>query len=407
MVKKLSAYRTYIFYSGMCSLFSSMIFTVTMVYQVEVIHLTPLQLVLAGTIFEVVNFVFEIPTGIVADIYSRRLSIVIGVIVTGSGFVLQGMFPTYTAVLLSQILWGIGSTFTSGAVEAWIAEEDKCRELNSVFLNGAQAGQLGSVVGIITGAALGNFSLALPIYLGGSLLIALGIFLVLLMPENNFSTVAPEELETFKKMVFIFKEGIKIIRKTKVLILLLLVALFHGLASEGYDRLSTAHFLRDTELPRIWNLKPVTWFGLFGIAGMMLSIIFMQLIIKKWRGSSDRKSISILLVTNILYAICMIVFGITGNFSVMIISYLALNMLRAINRPIISALSNSYIDSKVRATVLSTNGQINSLGEILGGPLIGLIANRFSISIGITSTVIFLIPVIAVYYRMRIGVEKT
>ena len=39
----------------------------------------PLQLVLVGTTLELACFLFEIPTGIVADLYSRRLSVVIGV----------------------------------------------------------------------------------------------------------------------------------------------------------------------------------------------------------------------------------------------------------------------------------------------------------------------------------------
>lgn len=47
--------------------------------------------------------------------------------------------------------------------------------------------------------------------------------------------------------------------------------------------------------------------------------------------------------------------------------------------------------------MLSTNGQINSLGQIIGGPIIGVIATKFSISIGIACTSLLLTPVIALY----------
>ena len=63
------------------------------------------------------------PTGLVADNYSRRLSIIIGFFLVGVGFVIEGLVPHFTVILLTQVIWGIGITFTSGATEAWIADE--------------------------------------------------------------------------------------------------------------------------------------------------------------------------------------------------------------------------------------------------------------------------------------------
>jgi DHA3 family tetracycline resistance protein-like MFS transporter len=50
----------------------------------------------------------EVPTGVVADVYSRRLSIVIGVLLTGAGFMIEGLFPYFEAILLAQVVWGLG-----------------------------------------------------------------------------------------------------------------------------------------------------------------------------------------------------------------------------------------------------------------------------------------------------------
>lgn len=402
MTKKIKPYKMYLIFSCLYALFSSLVYTVTMVYQVEVIHLSPLQLILAGTTFEIVCFVFEIPTGIVADMYSRRLSIIIGVALIGIGFVIQGGIPNYTAILVSEVFVGIGSTFTSGAVEAWIAEEQGTRNLSKIYLKGAQLAQIGALMGIFLSTVIGNYSISLSICLGGGLLIALGGFLAVFMPEHNFSSSAPEELNTFGRMSYTFKEGIKIIKGKTILIMLMLIALFNGLASEGYDRLSTAHFLQDTVLPKLWNLKPVTWFGIFGILGMIISTLVMQLMIKSGKVNKGKGDAKLLLLTNLLYMLSMLVFGITKNFNMMLAAYLALNMLKSINRPIMNALISSHIEGNVRATVLSTNGQINSLGEILGGPIIGLVANRFSIGIGIAATVIFLLPVIFIFLKMSI-----
>jgi DHA3 family tetracycline resistance protein-like MFS transporter len=83
-----------------------MMVTVFMVYQVEVVRLDPLQLVLVGTALEVSAFIFEVPTGIVADTYSRRLSVVVGYFITGLGFLLMGLVPTFLALVTASFLWG-------------------------------------------------------------------------------------------------------------------------------------------------------------------------------------------------------------------------------------------------------------------------------------------------------------
>jgi DHA3 family tetracycline resistance protein-like MFS transporter len=77
-MKILSAYKVYLILQGATALFFSMVFTVNLVYQATVVHLDPLQLVLVGTLLESVVFICEVPTGVVADVYSRRLSIIIG-----------------------------------------------------------------------------------------------------------------------------------------------------------------------------------------------------------------------------------------------------------------------------------------------------------------------------------------
>jgi len=92
-----------------------LVFTVNLLYLATVVGLSPLQLVLVGTVLEATCFLFEVPTGIVADLYSRRLSIIIGFLLIGAGFILEGSVPTFAAVLATQVLWGIGYTFTSGA----------------------------------------------------------------------------------------------------------------------------------------------------------------------------------------------------------------------------------------------------------------------------------------------------
>lgn len=397
MLKKLSAYKIYLLFSGIRAMLFSALFTATIVYQIEKVHLDPFQLVLVGTTLEVTLFIFEIPTGIVADIYSRKLSIIIGAFLTGVGFIVEGSIPTFIAILSAQVLWGIGDTFVSGAIDAWIAEEDRTRSLDKIYIKGSQVGQIGSVAGIILSVVLANFSISLPIVSSGCMFIILAFFLAFFMPEQNFKPSAPNDLNTFDKMLHTIKSSTKFIKSKPIIVLLFAITFFYGLSSEGYDRLYTAHFLKDTALPQLWSLQPVTWFGGFGIAGMLLSAGAMQFIIKKLEQKNTLQSVWILLSANIFFIFSMIIFAITKNFYIMVAAYLSTNMLRTINEPIFNAWLNSHIDDNARATVLSTNGQVDALGQILGGPIIGIIASKVSISIGIACTALLLTPVILLY----------
>ena len=406
MVNKLSAYKTYLLFSAITAMCFSLVATVMIVYHIETVHLNPLQLILVGTTLEVACFIFEIPTGIVADVYSRKLSIVIGVVLTGVGFILEGSISSFVFVLVAQIVWGLGSTFISGSLEAWIAEEEKNKDLDEIYIKGAQAGQIGAFIGIVLSTVIANFSVRLPIIVSGVLFIILALFLWLYMPENNVKPSAPGDLSTFKKMVYTFKSGLKFVKSKSIIMILLAVTLFYGLSSEGYDRLSNAHFLQDTTLPKLGNLSSVTWFGIFGILGMILSFIVMHFMAKNLKNEDNRKNGKLLLCINILYISSMLIFALTRNFSLMLIAYLATNTFRIINEPIFSAWLNGHIDDNSRATVLSINGQMNSLGQILGGPIIGIIATNISVSIGIVCTSLLVAPVLVLYIISMIMDKK-
>lgn len=133
------SYKVFLIIQGAHALFFGLIFTISLVYQVQVVHLNPLQLVLVGTMLEITSFIAQTPTGIFADVYSRRWSVIIGTFLVGAGFTLEGSIPLFGAVLLAQVLWGLGGSFLDGALEAWIADEVGDAQVGHVFMRGAQS----------------------------------------------------------------------------------------------------------------------------------------------------------------------------------------------------------------------------------------------------------------------------
>src|SRR5439155_6816263 len=92
----------YLILSSASSFFFTTIFTINLVYQLQVAHLDPLQLVLVGTVLEITVFLTQVPTGGLADVYSRRLAVIVGLALIGVGSLLEGSIPQFWAILLAQ-----------------------------------------------------------------------------------------------------------------------------------------------------------------------------------------------------------------------------------------------------------------------------------------------------------------
>jgi DHA3 family tetracycline resistance protein-like MFS transporter len=396
--RKISQVTIYLIYSGATAFFFSLVFTVSQLYRIDTLRLNPFQLVLIGTVLEASCFIFEVPTGIVADMKSRKISVIIGLILIGSAFTLEGSVPLFTAVIISQALWGIGYTFTSGADEAWIADELGGENLEPIYLRGAQAGQISSFAGIIISTVIGSKLVNMPMIIGGLLFIALAVFLMIFMMETNFKPAPAEDRSSWVRMKYTFMEGIKSIRASKVLVLMMAISLIYGLYSEGFDRLWTAHFLNDTGFPSIGGFKPVVWIGIIDGSAMLLSILAVEYIKRRMEKTGELDRVWVLTLINILMVAAIIFFGLSGSFSLALSMYLVFYILRTTNGPIYSVWRNKNIKSEVRATVISTYGQMDALGQIIGGPVIGFIALKASISVAIVVSGVVLSIVIALLY---------
>jgi len=393
-LRKWDAYRVYLILSGGSSFLFSMIFTLNLVYEAKVIGLTPLQLVLVGTTLEISCFLFEIPTGIVADLYSRRLSVIIGFFLIGIGFTIEGSLPFFAAVLINQVIWGIGSTFTSGALEAWIVDEVGEENTGRVFLRGSQAGQIGGIAGIVISVVLGSIALALPVVIGGLAFMVLVALLVLVMPETGFKPVPRGERTHWQSMLSPLRDGVKLVRRRPLLLTFLAMVLVGGLYSEGFDRLWQAHLLRDLTLPALGSLNPVVWFGIIDIVAMVLVAGTTEVIRRRVNMRSDRAVARTLLVSYLLLIVGLLFFALAVNIWIALAALWVVNIMRRSVDPLFSTWTNRHIDSNVRATVLSSFGQANALGQIGGGPFVGLIGDRLGIRAALSASALLFSPVV-------------
>jgi len=397
----------YLLLRGGSDFLFTLIFTLNLVYQATVVGLSPLQLVLVGTLLEAVYFLFEIPTGVVADRYSRRLSVLIGLFLVGVGFTIEGSIPTFAAVLACQVFWGIGATFLSGAVEAWISDEVGDERIGPVFLRGTQVGLVGTMIGIAGAVALGWSSVQVPVIAGGVGFLLLGVLLALVMPENRFSPAARTGQVHLSDMVSTFREGLVLARKRPVVGRLFAVSLVAGLSSEAFDRLWTLHMLENLDQPAGFS-NVALWFGAIHFVGTVIGLVATE-VTRRLHPESLRAGAPV----RLLIAMAVLKVVATIGFALSPVTWIALPLLwsrslaETVAGPVQAAWMNRNLEPGVRATVLSMEGQLNAIGQIAGGPPLGVLGNRVSVPGALVASALVFLPVPWIYGRLATEEPET
>jgi DHA3 family tetracycline resistance protein-like MFS transporter len=379
---------------------------VVAVYLVRVAHLSPLQLVLMGTAMEAAVFLFEVPTGVVADTYSRRLSLIVGYLGMGVTWMLVGVFSQPWVIIFLWALWGFSYTFTSGAFQAWITDEVGVEKVAGIFLKGARVRYVGAVVGLLALVGIGLLSLRASVIAGGAITAACGLLCIFVMPETGFRRrPRVERGSALGEMRSTAVTGARYAWATPVILLLVGVDFFMGMSSEAFDRLKEAHFLRDIGLPG--HLNPVLWFGLFWLVGMVLGFVATGWLIKRFERGGRVVLTSSLFAFTFMELVAMLVFALTGSTWVAIGALLGVFFARDLGGPLHMIWLNEQItDSTVRATVLSISGQADAIGQAGGGPVLGYIGNVRGMRTALAIGALAIGPALGLYVRAIRGGGK-
>ncbi len=392
----------YLLLSGASSLCYSMLLTVELVYLIQVVGFNPLQLVLIGTLRQSASFLFQVPTGILADMYSRRWAVVLGILLIGTGYLIEGSFPAIPIVFAAQLFWGIGTPLTDGADVAWITVEFGVEQAGPLFLRAVQIGSLASLLGIALSAVLVNIHLNLPLILGGGLLIVLSILLAIVMPEHHFVPAQREDRNTLQQMVHTLRAGLQLIRAQPVLLTILGVVVFSGVFSAGFDQIWNYHLLHNFTFPALGGLTSVTWFSIIE-AGIVLTNFCGTSIIKWCVDTSRQRAVVVALcVMDGLTVISVLGFALAGQFTLALIAFFLLTTARGPRQPLEQIWMNQHLDSRVRATLFSLRGQVSAFAQIVGGPILGAIATGGSTRAALIAAGIVLSPTLLFYvYAMH------
>lgn len=396
----------YLVHAGVAAWGFAVFSTLSSVYRFREVGLTPFELVLVGTVLEATVMLAELPTGIVADAVSRRLSLLIGTVLIGTGFLIEGSLPVVAAVFLAQIVWGLGAAFESGAVEAWLSDEIGERPASLAFLRAAQVRQTAMLLGIPVAGAAGGVRLGLPLAVGGVAFLGLALFLALTMKESAFQAETGATRNPLRAVAVTLRRGGALARARPLVWTILAVAVFAGAASETFDRLWEARMLNGPGVPP--GVPASTWFALLAlataVAGIALAEVARRLLAHNDAAGGGRRPLVAWLWTSMLVqAAAVAAFGLAGRLDLAVATYLTARVAARLHAPLYRAWLNRELEPATRATAFSAAGVADALGQVAGGPLLGLLAALAGMPAAFVASALVLGPAIALLLRTWSG----
>lgn len=331
--------------------------------------LSPFQLVFIGVAQSLTAIAFEIPTGVMADTLSRKWSVVVAHAVTGAGMLATGFTTAFPLLVATQILWGLGWTFSSGADVAWLTDElDAPARTDRVLIRGAWSEQIGAVCGLLV---FGSFAWVADtetaVVISGAAMIALGILVALTFPEHRFIRTATHR---WRQSRSILRTGISVARRDRVILLVLAATVLVNGAAEGFGRL---YALRLVGLGLPGQIEPIAWLTALGLATLGITALLLRLLEQRiQQAGMPRRAYAAACAFGVcgLTAMSLASDPVVAMLCVVAVNGFVWNIIRAVT----TVWVNSRTTSDVRATVQSFVAQAEYGGEIVLGLGLGLAA---------------------------------
>ncbi|NTU72143.1 MAG: MFS transporter [Coriobacteriia bacterium] len=384
----------YISSSLLFTLATSLIWATNTIFMMQVGGLTIFQVMLVNSIYLVAQAIFEVPTGVIADTLGRKVSYLIGIGTILASTLLYVATPTlgwgFWGFSLASVLIGLGFTFQTGAVDAWLVDAldavgyDEPKE--RVFAWGQMTFGAGMLTGSLLGGLLGQVNLGLPYIVRAALLVAAFVLVLVLFADLGFERRALSTATFARETRSILEAGVRFGWHDRVVRPLLFVSLVGGVFYM---------FAFYSWQPYVLDLlgKNAVW--MLGIiqAGISLTGIAGNALVKPIMGSdlARRDPARVLAWTSVAQTV--IVAGIAAvglftkqpgvlPFSLVVGLWLAWGVVFGVSGPIRQSYINANIPSAQRATVLSLDAFFGDVGGGVGQPALGWLSQQSSIALG-------------------------
>ena len=328
-------------------------------YFVVEAHLSASQLLLLGTVVAGTMVLSDIPTGVWSDTLSRKWPIVIGHVFLGAGMVMTGVVTAFPLIVVTQVLWGLGWAFSTGADVAWVTDElDRPDRIARVLAVRARWDLAGQATGMVAFGVLGwAAGLATATVVSGTAMALLGLFVAARFTENNFT---PTRERRWNASLSIVRRGLILARRDhEIRLVLAATMIFNGA--------SVISWLFPRQLVNLgFPNDPLLWYTALGIVSYALGVGALHIVEARIEGIGVTRRVYALACFVGVLGLTILAFApdaLTGSVGVLLVSGIAFNVTRASS----VIWVNRRTTSDVRATVHSFLSQAETVGKSLGG----------------------------------------
>ncbi len=378
------------------------------------------QIGILYSIKEISTNLFEIPTGIIADSYGRRISMVFSFLAYIISLLIFYFFPNYTFYILAMVLFAVGEAFRTGTHKAMILEYLKIKNMRDLkveyYGSTRSCSQLGSALSSILAAVIvffnKNYRL---IFIFTIIPYVIELFLMLSYPKELDGEIKKFKSESIlknfiKNISETLKNFAEIIKNPSLIKIMLNSSLFDAYFKTVKDYIQPiikSMVLSTTILIALSSSKRVAILigGIYFIIYILTSIASRNAgnIVKQLK--SMKKSMNTTFIISILFILISGLFYIKKIYIATIIIFIIYYMLQNLRRPIAIGYISELIKSKVMATGLSVESQLKTLLIAVLSPILGFFVDKFN-NIGI-GLIIFSGIAFSTYFFTRIKETKT
>jgi len=350
-----------------------------------------------GTLFsvrEIATNLLEVPTGVVADAYGRRRSMIFSFLSYIASFTVFYFFPNFWFYVLAMVLYAFGEAFRSGTHKAMILEYLRIKGIEHLkveyYGQTRGASQLGSAVSSLIAGALvfyaGSYKI---VFLASIIPYVAELFLMISYPKELdgkiekigdrgwFNTFFANLRETVKSFT-------RVMRDWKVLKAMLNSAIYNAFHKSTKDYLQPVLEHTVVSVPLLLSLASRQRVAI--LAGLTYFLLYL---LTSYASRNAHKVVkaarSLPRAINIAFlagAILLLFAGTSVHWGVPVLavaSFVALYFIMNLKRPMMVAYISDMISHKVMATGLSVESQLRTLGTAILAPIVGFFADRFGV----------------------------
>jgi MFS family permease len=363
--------------------------------------LSNLEAFAANAFFTAGMVLFEVPTGVVADGWGRRVSFLLGTatlaVSTLLYYLLWQLSAAFWAWAVVSVLLGLGFTFFSGAVEAWLVDalhfSGYDGALETVLGRGQMISGTAMLIGSVAGGAIAQATdLGVPFLLRVGVLLAMFVVALWLMHDVGFT---PER-------------SARPLQATRAV---LAASIENGLKNPPvrYVMLA-APFTAGVGIYVFYALQPflLELFGdrgAYGIAGLAAAIVAGAEVLGGWLAPRFRRLVrkrtTVLILSGAVSAMILVALGFTREFWVALVLLAVWALVAEVGTPVGQAYLNDMIDSRQRATVLSFASLTGSSGGVVVQPLLGRAADVYGYSASLAFSGVIQLAAVPFLYASR------